>query len=132
MQPIVNEAHVQIDFKEMVLDVLDKLDAKKEELKTAREMLQAELDNDPDFEDKTEECSKANKKRSEVRARILSGAPGHAANEKVKEIKETVDEIKDQLGAYLAEYTRTTKSTSIISRTGKKYTIIPKYQLTLF
>ena len=83
------------------IDTLEKLEA---EVKTSKEMLNGELDNEEEYVQASEENKAAVTKRKQIKDQILSRGANQKILIDIKENQEEIQTLKEILSAELMEY----------------------------
>lgn len=115
-------------IKAMILERLDEIDATKEKLKEAREMLTNAYENDQKFRDAKKSEDKFKREKTAIQDRIKNENP--TATDKIEELKESLKEANDALSDYLAEFVRMTGKMELRRNDGREVKIVRKFKVS--
>lgn len=113
-------------IKTIILERLEQIDRKKEEVRAAREMLTSAFENSDDYRKTKEEAGKQTKKLSAIKERIKNENP--TPTEKLEELKDELKDLNDGLGEYLGEFVRMTGKMELTKHDGTEVKIVRRYK----
>lgn len=112
--------------KSIVLDRLELIDRKKEEVRHAREMLTNVYENNEDYRKQKEEAGKHKRKLEGIKTELQNQSPSTV--EKLDELKEELKDLQDGLNDYLGEFVRLTGKMELTKHDGTEVKIVRKYK----
>ncbi len=114
----------QLSVESLIKTLISRIARVKEDLKPVKEMLNDLFSNNEEYQIADKEAKEASKKKSDVKAKILSTPEGKMANDKVTEMKNELKEAQEALSTYLSEYQRLTGSSEIEGEDGELRKIV--------
>jgi hypothetical protein len=94
------------------------------ELRKHSEMLSDVLSNDPSYKEATDQIKEITKKKSEAKQNLLKVPSTASLNQKVKDMKQELKELKIALSAYLQQYQKIADTDQIESEDGEVRQIV--------
>jgi seryl-tRNA synthetase len=94
------------------------------ELRKHSEMLSDVLSNDPSYKEATDQIKEITKKKSEAKQNLLKVPSTASLNQKVKDMKQELKELKVALSAYLQQYQKIADTDQIESEDGEVRQIV--------
>lgn len=114
----------QLSVESLIKTLISRIARLKEELKPVKEMLSDLFNNNEEYQIADKVAKEASKKKSTVKAKILSTPEGKMANDKVTEMKNELKEAQEALSTYLSEYQKLTGSSEIEGEDGELRKIV--------
>lgn len=96
----------------------------KIELQKQAEMFNDVLNNDPKFKEASEEGKAVNKKKAEAKQEILKSPANASLNQKIKDMRQELKELKNALSNYLQQYQKIADTDQIESEDGEVRQIV--------
>jgi hypothetical protein len=100
------------------------IESVKLELHKQSEMFNDILSNDPAYKKASDEGKEINKKKSEARQNILKSPSNASLNQKIKDMKQEMKELKNALSNYLQQYQKIADTDQIESEDGEVRQIV--------
>jgi len=105
------------------------IEAVKTELAKQAEMMADVCANDPAYKEATEAGKEINKKKAEAKQNILKSPSNASLNQKIKDMKQEMKELRNALSNYLQQYQKIADTDQIESEDGEVRQIV--YQARL-
>jgi hypothetical protein len=96
----------------------------KTELTKQNEMMNDVLANDPSFKEAADQGKEVNKKKAEAKQNILKSPSNASLNQKIKDMRQELKELKGALSNYLQQYQKIADTDQIESEDGEVRQII--------
>lgn len=96
----------------------------KTELGKQVEMMNDILSNDPGFKEATDQGKEVNKKKAEAKQNILKSPSNASLNQKIKDMRQEIKELKGALSNYLQQYQKIADTDQIESEDGEVRQIV--------
>jgi len=100
------------------------IDSVKLELQKQSEMFTDILNNDPAFKEAADAAKEINKKKTEAKQNILKSPSNASLNQKIKDMKQEMKELKNALSNYLQQYQKIADTDQIESEDGEVRQIV--------
>lgn len=124
MDIVPDAVKTQLSVESLIKTLISRIARVKEDLKPVKEMLSDLFNNNEEYQIADKEAKEASKKKSTVKAKILSTPEGKMANDKVTEMKNELKEAQEALSTYLSEYQKLTGSSEIEGEDGELRKIV--------
>ncbi len=124
MDIVPDTVKTQLSVESLIKTLISRIARVKEDLKPVKEMLSDLFNNNEEYQIADKEAKEASKKKSTVKAKILSTPEGKMANDKVTEMKNELKEAQEALSTYLSEYQKLTGSNEIEGEDGELRKIV--------
>lgn len=124
-----NAATVSLSLENLIKGHLGTLSKLREQIAEQNDMLNNVLENDPTYNQHSEEAKKATKIKTATKSEIMKRPEVMQVNSKIKAAREEYKEQQQTLSELLAEYQRTTGLDSIETEDGKVRKIITTARL---
>lgn len=121
---IVNEIHAESHAEAGAKAQIDRVDALKEKLRTAKEMVDDRFSEDDEWSKIEEQREKLLQKRKDVKVRIMKQPGVYALVDKVSELRRELKDQSEQLSLFLDVYSTQEKKTEIVDNQGRKRKIV--------
>lgn len=107
---------------------IELLEKHEEELRTARDMIQGELENSAEYQEAVEEAKELLTKRKRIKEEILSSGPNQKLVSEVKENTEEIKTLREILSAELMQYYQKENVDEVIDSHGnpRKFKVVVK------
>jgi hypothetical protein len=96
----------------------------KTELSKQVEMMNDVLNNDAEFKKNADEAKEINKKKAEAKQNILKSPSNASLNQKIKDMRQELKELKGALSGYLQQYQKIADTDQIESEDGEVRQIV--------
>lgn len=96
----------------------------KTELSKQNEMMNDVLSNDSGYKEASEEGKEVNKKKAEAKQNVLKSPSNASLNQKIKDMRQELKELKNALSGYLQEYQKIADTDQIESEDGEVRQIV--------
>lgn len=96
----------------------------KTELGKQVEMMNDVLNNDAEFKKNADEAKEINKKKAEAKQNILKSPSNASLNQKIKDMRQELKELKGALSGYLQQYQKIADTDQIESEDGEVRQIV--------
>jgi uncharacterized protein (DUF3084 family) len=96
----------------------------KTELSKQNEMMNDILSNDLGYKEASEEGKEVNKKKAEAKQNVLKSPSNASLNQKIKDMRQELKELKNALSGYLQEYQKIADTDQIESEDGEVRQIV--------
>ncbi len=100
------------------------IDTVKIEMGKQVEMFNDVLNNDPGFKKAAEEGKEVNKKKAEAKQNVLKSPSNASLNQKIKDMRQELKELKGALSNYLQQYQKIADTDQIESEDGEVRQIV--------
>jgi len=100
------------------------IESVKNELAKQAEMMNDVLNNDPAFKEASEQGKEVNKKKAEAKQNILKSPSNASLNQKIKDMRQELKELKGALSNYLQQYQKIADTDQIESEDGEVRQIV--------
>jgi uncharacterized protein involved in exopolysaccharide biosynthesis len=96
----------------------------KNELAKQSEMMNDVLNNDPGYKEAAEQGKEVNKKKAEAKQNVLKSPSNASLNQKIKDMRQEIKELKGALSNYLQQYQKIADTDQIESEDGEVRQIV--------
>jgi uncharacterized protein (DUF3084 family) len=100
------------------------IDTVKTELGKQVEMMNDVLANDAEYKKAADEAKEVNKKKAEAKQNILKSPSNASLNQKIKDMRQELKELKGALSGYLQQYQKIADTDQIESEDGEVRQIV--------
>lgn len=100
------------------------IDTVKLEMSKQVEMFNDILANDPDYKKAADEGKEVNKKKAEAKQNVLKSPSNASLNQKIKDMRQELKELKNALSNYLQQYQKIADTDQIESEDGEVRQIV--------
>jgi len=100
------------------------IDSVKNELQKQAEMFNDILNNDAGYKKAADESKEVNKKKAEAKQNILKSPSNASLNQKIKDMRQEIKELKGALSSYLQQYQKIADTDQIESEDGEVRQIV--------
>jgi len=100
------------------------IDTVKTELGKHVEMMNDVLSNDAGYKEATEQGKEVNKKKAEAKQNVLKSPTNASLNQKIKDMRQEIKELKNALSTYLQQYQKIADTDQIESEDGEVRQIV--------
>ncbi len=100
------------------------IDTVKLEMSKQVEMFNDILNNDPGYKKAADEGKEVNKKKAEAKQNVLKSPSNASLNQKIKDMRTELKELKGALSAYLQQYQKIADTDQIESEDGEVRQIV--------
>ncbi len=100
------------------------IDTVKLEMSKQVEMFNDILNNDPDYKKAADEGKEVNKKKAEAKQNVLKSPSNASLNQKIKDMRQELKELKNALSNYLQQYQKIADTDQIESEDGEVRQIV--------
>lgn len=100
------------------------IDTVKTELAKQAEMFNDVLNNDENYKKAAEEGKEVNKKKAEAKQNVLKSPANASLNQKIKDMRQEIKELKNALSNYLQQYQKIADTDQIESEDGEVRQIV--------
>lgn len=118
------EAIVLQNLESLIKGNISQLDKLSDELKKHKEMIDSVFENDSTFKAHADAAKEAARVKTATKNEILKRPEVSHVNEKMKDVKSEIQEIRDSLSSYLQEYQRLSGSSEIEGEDGQVRQIV--------
>lgn len=108
----------------LINNYLVQIDRSQQELKTHKQMLEDAFANDPTYREQNEKVKEATKVRNGTKAQILKQPTLVELATKIKDMRESLKEARENLSSYLQDYAKMTGEQSFENPNGEVLQII--------
>lgn len=125
-QPIDNNEEVTSLFaiENIIKTHISHIDSVKVELGKHAEMMNDVLNNDSTYKEFAEQVKEINKKKLEAKQNILKSPSNASLNQKIKDMRQEIKELKAALSNYLQQYQKIADTDQIESEDGEVRQIV--------
>jgi len=100
------------------------IDTVKTELSKQVEMMNDVLNNDSGFKEAADQGKEVNKKKAEAKQNVLKSPTNASLNQKIKDMRQELKELKGALSSYLQQYQKIADTDQIESEDGEVRQIV--------
>jgi len=100
------------------------IDTVKTELSKQVEMMNDVLNNDSGYKEAAEQGKEVNKKKAEAKQNVLKSPSNASLNQKIKDMRQELKELKGALSSYLQQYQKIADTDQIESEDGEVRQIV--------
>lgn len=100
------------------------IDTVKIELSKQIEMMDDILNNDSSYKEASDEVKEINKKKTEAKQNLLKSPSNASLNQKIKDMRQELKELKGALSGYLQQYLKIADTDQIESEDGEVRQIV--------
>ena len=113
-----------LNLTNMINTSLTTIERVKEEKAKLAEMLQSLLDNDPGYQEASEQSKVAGKAKGQARKQVMRMPQASDLEGKLSELKKHLKDINNSLSMYLADYARVSGQTTFEDPNGEVREIV--------
>ena len=110
---ISSQAETLVTITGLIQNYISSIDRLKKEISENRQMLEDSFMNDTTYKEKEEKAKEANKDKNVFKQQILKQPTLMALSEKIKDLRSSMKDSKQQLSDYLQEYQKLTGANEI-------------------
>lgn len=111
-------------IENLIKSHISHIESVKNELAKQAEMMNDVLNNDPAFKEASEQGKEVNKKKAEAKQNILKSPSNASLNQKIKDMRQELKELKGALSNYLQQYQKIADTDQIESEDGEVRQIV--------
>lgn len=111
-------------IENLIKSHISHIETVKEELAKQAEMMNDILANDPAYKEASDQGKEINKKKAEAKQNILKSPSNASLNQKIKDMRQELKELKGALSGYLQQYQKIADTDQIESEDGEVRQIV--------
>lgn len=111
-------------IENLIKSHISHIESVKNELAKQAEMMNDVLNNDPGYKEASEQGKEVNKKKTEAKQNILKSPSNASLNQKIKDMRQELKELKGALSNYLQQYQKIADTDQIESEDGEVRQIV--------
>ena len=111
-------------IENLIKSHISHIETVKIELSKQNEMMNDVLANDPGYKDAADQGKEVNKKKAEAKQNVLKSPSNASLNQKIKDMRQELKELKNALSNYLQQYQKIADTDQIESEDGEVRQII--------
>ncbi len=112
------------NIENLIKTHISHIETVKNELGKQAEMLNDVLNNDPGYQEAAKQSKEVNKKKAEARQNVLKSPSNASLNQKIKDMRQELKELKTALSGYLQQYQKIADTDQIESEDGEVRQIV--------
>lgn len=118
-----------VRLDQLIKGYLTDIDNAKDKLKTHKEMLAGAFENDKTYQELDQEVRELNKKKADIKQKIMSQAANMQVKEEMIDLQEQMKEVQQAVSDYLKKYQELTGATEFETADGQVRQIVSLVKL---
>lgn len=113
-----------VNLEQLIISYLSKIERHTKQYRQFAEMLENIFQNSEEYKEASKEAKEAAKKKGQVKKDLLMNQEARELNDKVKEYRSEIKQLKDTLSTYLQQYAQNASSLQFEDNEGQVREIV--------